>query len=140
MNMRKKEFHPTFSYLDVFLLLLAGLFLSFLVYFFAEKDTVREPAQVEVTVKTVYEKDLLEAIPEAGEELYDQSGNKIGKILSVQVGEGEIKKEAEMTLLIPEGAYREGDVFRVETKDCIREGEIVSVKESRDVTKGEENG
>jgi hypothetical protein len=85
---QRKEFFPrSFSYIDVFFILLAVLALSFGIYYIAERSDRNENVRHEIELSAVVVKELKASIPEAGDFLLDGE-KKIGEILSVEIREG----------------------------------------------------
>ena len=84
-NRRTNAF--SFSYIDIFFLLLAGLILSFGIGFFAEmrQETRSESYQVYLTVPM--EEVLKNVVPMAGDVLYGEDGETCGRVLTVSVEE-----------------------------------------------------
>lgn len=133
---KKESVSYAFSYLDVFFLLLAGFVLSLLIYFSsdqAKQKNVLYECVVEVT--SVYRSELLHAIPQEGEILFDENKNVIGQVLEVQVlDQNEMSGKTELRLLcLTKGVSVEiGEVFFVETSRSRNSGEVIAVSEYKE--------
>ncbi len=130
---RKQESHRvSFSYLDVFFLLLAGLILSCFVYLATVSRSGDDAKVYRVDLVASYESALAHAIPQEGQALFDRKGEKIGSIESVGVyeaeGENGIETELFFVCYIAQNDLIEGEEFTLETMDCIWETKIVFVK------------
>ncbi|MBR3836894.1 MAG: hypothetical protein IKJ74_02000 [Clostridia bacterium] len=126
----KEKQSLTFSYLDVFFILLAGCIISFGIYLFTE-DTAAAPAKEYcVEAKAFYREALIDTLPREGEALYDGAGNQIGEILSAEVLFPGARSEAYLTFTLRGDPPAVGESFAVETATALAEAEILNVTES----------
>jgi len=127
MKIGNKKESVSFSYLDVFLLLLAGLILSFCIYFSIEKKEQEKKASFYlVEVEAFYEEELIPLIPGGEETLWDKKGNSIGKVLSVSHPDEASEGRVVVLCLLQEGDWRIGNEFCLETARCVKMGTILS--------------
>ncbi len=137
---RKEGWKIPFSYLDAFLLLLAGLVLSFGIYLATEQLKVPKEQGCEMTVLVRYEQALQEWIPKEGASLLDEKGIVIGEIMAVRTLTDGVTKTVELDCDMKDSLWQAGDSFFVETKECIKEGVVQSVRldlEEEGVTENE---
>lgn len=120
----------SFSYLDVFFILLAGCILSFGIYLFSENRTVAPAQEYSVEAKAVYREALLDALPQEGDVLYDGEGNEIGRIRSAEVLFPGAESEVYLTFTLWSDPPKVGDSFTVETAFALAEAEILNVSQS----------
>ncbi len=137
MKQAKKESAAySFSYLDVFFLLLAGFVLSILIYFASDQARkIRQIPDCVVEVTASYRDEIMHAVPEEGELLFDEKANVIGQVLEVEIfDQVEIKGETKVRLLcLTKGiSVQEGEPFSLETARSRNEGNVVSVSEYKE--------
>lgn len=135
MNARNsKDTSPLpFSFIDVFLLLLAGLVVSFGIYFLAEEKKEDPKIRYQVELSCTVKSELSHALPAPGESLYGEDGEKTGEVLFVETeedGGGKILLRVRCSMEGP--GPRVGDEILLETQSCVRNMRIDSVKEEGD--------
>ena len=126
--MKKEKNARSFSYLDVFLILIFCLVLSFVIYHFTEKARLREQTPnylVELSAKV----SEIQFEPKNGEALYRENGEIYGEVQSVQT-----EKEGSAEILIlncqMQGvSLQEGEEYRLETESGICRMQVKSVRE-----------
>ncbi len=74
----------SFSYIDIFFLLLAGLILSFGIGFLAEVHRVNHNEEYQAYLSATVDEPFAHALPQAGDTVFGENGDPIGKVLSVQ--------------------------------------------------------
>ena len=120
----------TFSYLDVFFILLAGFIISFGIYLFTEDAGAVPEKAYRVEARAFYREALLDTVPQEGDVLYDGEGNRIGEILSADVLFPGARSEVFLAFTLWGDAPEIGDTFAVETASALAEAEILNVLES----------
>lgn len=127
--MKKETQGFSFSYLDVFLLLILGLVLSVVLYFVLETPSVLgEKNAYEVELSAYLDEALWEHMPSAKDSLFDQNGEKIGEILSVKTKVLGNRAFCQVTCRITSFQWPEEDTMRVETQNFVCEMQIDSAK------------
>ena len=126
-NKQREKMKISFSYLDAFFLLLAGLVLSFGIYFATEQRKSGIETGCQMTVLVSYEKDLQQWIPEEGEVLWGEQGDVIGQVTAVRVLSVGVSQTVELDCDMKRSGWQEGESFLVETKECIKEGVIQKI-------------
>lgn len=118
----------SFSYIDIFFLLLAGLILSFGIGFFAEmrQETRSESYQVYLTVPM--EEVLKNVVPMAGDVLYGEDGETCGRVLTVSVEEVANKRNLKIKCRLKGKRPNVGDELMIETPDCVRKMQVYLVE------------
>lgn len=88
-NKKKQTAGLSFSYIDIFFLLLAGLVLSFGIATLSEihRDSRVESYYVYLSARV--EEELSHAVPAAGDTVFGTDGEVIGKVLSAESSEEE---------------------------------------------------
>lgn len=131
MNQKKQERNALrFSYLDVFFLLLAGFILSIGIYFFSRGDQNGEVVptyRVEATAH--YDGRVYEAIPSAGETLFDENGVRIGEILKAETYQAEGKTQVLLEFRLRGKAPKPDGAVRIETAKSTNVATVLSVSE-----------
>lgn len=128
MNSSEKKQGASFSYIDIFFLLFAGLVLSVGIGFLVEVHRENRVETYRIRVSATVEEALQHAVPEAGDVLFDAEGEACGKVLSVET-------EATANELILKMRCRwegekptVGEQITVETPGSIRLMQVDSVK------------
>lgn len=126
-KMKKNAATVSFSYLDVFLLLVTALILSFGIYLSTEQrrqEQTKPSFQVEALAE--YEKAIAHAIPKEKEILFDGEGNSIGRVEGVQIlDEGEATRvHLTLRLYLWDEDTKE---ITVETARSVCRAEVLSV-------------
>ena len=131
MNLSEKKQGTSFSYIDIFFLLFAGLILSVGIGFLVEVHRENRVEIYQIHVSSVVEEALQHAVPEVGDVLFDSDGEACGKVLSV-------KTETTANQLILkmrcrwEGVKPEvGEKITVETPGSIRPMQVDAVESDR---------
>lgn len=134
MNLKRKQESAGigFSYLDVFFLILAGLILSLWVYIATSEGDAAIQGSSRVELTASYEAALIHALPQEGQDLFDEKGNRIGRVESVLQYEAENQTvgSAQIYLIctVDRTDLKEGDLFPVETAFSVKIGKIVHVE------------
>lgn len=136
MNHSEKKQSFSFSYIDIFFLLLAGLILSVGIGFLVEthRENLGETYLVECSA--TLNEEMRSALPKKGEVLYNEEGQPCGKVLSVETEE----KGKGLLLKLQcrlEGARPEiGSSITVETPSCIRSMQVDAVQAEHETQEG----
>lgn len=125
----KDKNRASFSFLDVFILLILGLFVSLLLYFVLETPSLfGEKEDYQLEVSAYLDVELSHALPVAGDTLYDQEGGEIGEILLV---ESQIRGSSIFCRILctakGEG-WETGEKIAIETRDFYHDMWIYSVE------------
>ena len=96
LTKQKMQSFFSFSYIDFFFLLLAGLILSLGIGFLAEVHMENRSHNYQVYLSATVEEPFLHAIPEAGDLVFGEKGACIGKVLAVETK----KKEDHLILTV----------------------------------------
>jgi len=126
----KENLSLTFSYLDVFFILLAGCIISFGIYLFTEDPAAATQQEYYVEAKAFYKEALLDALPREGDVLYDGEGDPIGEIRRAEVLFPGAVSEVYLTFTLWSDPPKAGDCFTVETAYALAEAEILNVSQS----------
>ncbi len=84
---KKQAAYFSFSYIDIFFLLLAGLILSFGIGFLVEIHRENLVESHYVYLSATVEEEFSHAIPAVGDTVFGTDGKNIGKVLSVETRE-----------------------------------------------------
>ena len=131
-NVKKEGAARTFSYVDVFILLLAGLAVSFGIYFFAEAAKRNAAPPHEVSLSAYVDFPLQNALPEAGDPLYRDDDTVWGSVIAVETEKTGTSLLLRVTCLIESDTPAVGDEVVIETPECIRSMWVYEIKESRE--------
>lgn len=127
-NSKKETVGFSFSYLDVFFLLIFGLVLSVLLYLFLDAPGVwKKENTYQLEVSAYVEQEISHSIPEETEILFDKEGNKIGKILSAETEELGNRVFCKICCRVTGSNFEKGEKFTLETKNFIHDMWIYSV-------------
>lgn len=122
----------TFSFLDVLFLLLLGLIFSVILYFVLETPAfLGEEKEYRVELSAYLDSGLASALPQKSEILYDEAGQEVGKILSV---ESEVRGNSVFCKMICTATgsdFKVGEKMQVETKNFICDMWIYSAEEMK---------
>ena len=134
-NRKRESPILSFSYLDLIFLLLAGLLVSLGIYVANEEKRAEKLAPVyQVQASVRYREQLSHAVPKAGEDLFDEKGNKIGFIDEVEFYEAEGEKEFLVRFSLYGANVREGEDFSLETAFSKGKARILSIAEKEGET------
>jgi len=129
MNPNQKKM-LTFSYLDIFLVLLLILFLSVGIYYATEQKLKEEQTIFyAVEMETVLPHEFSESLPQKGDRLLDESGNEKGKVLSVET---DSRKEGILVRLrcrLEQSSLTAGETFLAENKKYAYHMSVTSLEE-----------
>ena len=130
MSKLKKEGAPIhFSYLDIFFLLLLGLFLSLAVYFGSVAAENAKLSEYEVKLSAYVKAPLTEIVPKKGESLYGANGEIVGEILSVEKEAFHQRTLIRLTCRVNlKESPVQGDAMQIETRDCTLKMNVYSVE------------
>ena len=120
----------SFSFLDVFFLLLAFLIGSVFFYFATQEATNAPlPATYRIEVETVPKSFLFSHLPEEGEEIFTEEGLMCGTVLDAHIEASDkgrvLVLTVQATLSLPP---EEASAWRVETKDFSQRMTVRSVQ------------
>ncbi len=132
MQMKKESAEHSFTYIDVFFLLLAGLILSFGAYLFTEHRAQQRKEPIEISLSAYVEKELWEAIPEAGEPIYNENGEIYGTVLSVEREETGGALLLRLTCKMEGVTPQMGEEMRIETPWSIRSMWVYEISEGKE--------
>ena len=136
MNSPEKKLNLSFSYIDIFFLLLAGLVLSVGIGFLVEthRENLGETYLVDCSA-TVGE-ELRNALPQKGDVLYDEEGQPCGKVLSVETEEKGKNLLLEIRCRLEGEKPEVGEDITVETPSCIRTMQVDGVQPENGTQEG----
>lgn len=126
--MKNKKNARSFSYLDVFLILVLFLILSFVIYHFTEKARLREKIP-DLLVELSAEAGQIDYEPKNREALYRESGEIYGSVLEAKIEERGSSARIRITCRMQGIEVAEGDLMRIETSGGILEMRVDSVSE-----------
>ena len=120
----------SFSYIDFFFLLLAGLILSFGIGFLVETHRENLVDSYNVYLYATVEEEFSYEIPAAGDTVFDTSGKDIGKVLTVETWEdGDyllLNVKCRMNMEVPE----KNQEILLETPGSIRRMCVISFEKT----------
>lgn len=127
-NLKRENSAFSFSYLDVFFLLILGLVLSVVLYFVLETPALWGGEEsFHVGASAYLDRAVFDSIPAPAEMLLDGEGKEIGKILSVQKEIRGDRVFCKMTLEMKGADFKVGQKIRVETRNFVSDFWIYSV-------------
>lgn len=130
MNRRKQERHAfSFSYLDVFFLILAGFVLSLGINFANQKDAAVSASTYRIEVSASYDSRVYESAPAEGEALFDENGARIGEVLKTEFYQSEGEDLVLLTCRIQGEMPEPDETIRIETAKSLNVAKILSVSE-----------
>lgn len=133
MNRRKQERHAfSFSYLDVFFLILAGFVLSLGINFANQKDAAAAASTYRIEVSASYDSRVYVAAPAEGEALFDENGMCIGEVLKTEFYRSEGEDLVLLTCRIQGEKPKPDETIRIETAKSLNVAKILSVSEEVD--------
>lgn len=133
----KKERNHTFSYLDVFLILILFLVLSFAIYHFTEKSREKESIpDLSVSLSAEIDPEI-DFFPKEGEALYAESGEILGSVESVTIEESGSAGRILITCKMRGVKGKAGDEMQIETPSGICQMTVESIEEILKSAKGE---
>ena len=133
MNRRKQERHAfSFSYLDVFFLILAGFVLSLGINFANQKDAAVSASTYRIEVSASYDGRVYEVAPVEGETLFDENGARIGEVLKTEFYRSEGEDLVLLTCRIQGEKPKPDETIRIETAKSLNVAKILSVSEEVD--------
>ncbi|MBQ3076053.1 MAG: hypothetical protein IJC26_08285 [Clostridia bacterium] len=126
----------SFSYIDIFFLLLAGLILSVVIGFFAEYHQNNRVESYQVSLSSQMDETLRHAVPVAGDPVFGEDGEPYGRVIAVTIEElgvrqflkikcrldGEKPMVGEELVIETPGSIRRMQVYSVESADSEKEG------------------
>lgn len=123
-SQKKRKTHFSFSYIDIFFLLLAGLILSFGIGSLAEIHRENKVESYYVYLSASVEEEFSHAIPAGGDAVFGTDGKSIGKVLSA-----ELQEEGNGLLLTVKCRFNteapaEGERIVLETPGSIRSMQV----------------
>ena len=129
-NRKKEKFRFSFSSLDLIFLLFLGLLLSLGIYVTSEakREAMRAPTY-QVQASAHYREELLHAVPKAGEELYDEKGNRIGFVEEVEFYEEKGEREFLILFSLYGSDAVEGEEIWIETAFSKGKAKVLKVTE-----------
>ncbi|MBE6713013.1 MAG: hypothetical protein E7580_05790 [Ruminococcaceae bacterium] len=127
MNTTEKKQSYSFSYMDIFFLLLAGLILSFGIGFLIEthRESMGEKYLVDLSASVGEE--LKHAVPAKGDVLFDEDGRTCGKVLSVETVEKGNRLILKLHCRLEGENPKTGETITVETVGSIRQMQVDAV-------------
>ncbi len=132
----KKEIQTLpFSYIDIFFILLAGLVLSFGIYFATEKRQENKEELYRIEMTSSIEEGMEEIVPEAGERIFENK-EAVGEILSVEKEKTENDLSIRVVCLWKGKDVQVGQEKVIETLSCICTMQIDSVERAEDSMEG----
>ena len=130
-QMKKKEAKNfSFSYLDIFFLLLAGLILSFGIAFLVEAHRENLVDSYNVYLSATVEESFSQAIPTAGDTVFDTEGKEIGRVLSADTREDRDGLLLTVKCRIKMESPERGEEILLETPGSIRYMRVVSFEKT----------
>lgn len=132
----KKQSFFSFSYIDIFFLLLAGLVLSFAIAFLTELHRENRVEYHQVYLSAEVSEAFSHAIPSAGDAVFGEDGETVGKVLSVETEDsnGKLRLKLKCRLKLEEPTV--GEEMKLETPGSIRTMRIDSVEKTNPNRKG----
>ncbi len=121
---KKRKTYFSFSYIDFFFLLLAGLILSFGIGFLAEVHRENLVESYYVYLSATVEDELSHAIPSVGDTVFGTDGKSIGKVLSVELQEEGNGLLLSVKCRLNTEAPAEGERIMLETSGSIRSMQV----------------
>ena len=121
---KKEKAHFSFSYIDIFFLLLAGLILSFGIGFLAEVHRENLVESYYVYLSATVEDEFSHAIPNDGDTVFGVDGESIGKVLSVELQEEEKGLLLTVKCRLNTEPPAEGERIVLETPGSIRSMQV----------------
>lgn len=118
----------SFSYIDIFFLLLAGLILSVGIGFLAEAHRSNQSESYQVFLTAPVEPALEHAIPMAGDAIYGEDGEPCGRVLMVSTEESGNKQVLRIKCRLDGEKPLVGETLTIETPDCVRTMQVYSVE------------
>ena len=129
-NVTKEKEGTSFSYLDLILLILAFLVFSLGIgLLFDSQSRKNNKKDFTVILETVLPVALRDSIPEAGEIIFGEDGETVGKILSSTVSDDVAGIRLEVCCCFTEMVQEEE--LTVETLSFIRTMKVLSVEENK---------
>ena len=126
----KEKLGFTFSFLDIFFLVLLGLVFSVVLYFILETpDFLGEEKEHRVEVSAYLDSALAPALPMTGDVLYDQEGREIGEIRFMEAQIRGNSVFCKMECIVRGSDFAEGEKMHVETKTFVSDMWIYSAEE-----------
>ena len=125
---KKRKTNVSFSYIDIFFLLLAGLVLSFGIGFLAEVHRENRVESYYVYLSAAVEKEFSHAVPASGDTVFGTDGESIGKVLSAETRETENGLHLTVKCRLTAKAPEEGEEIVLETSGCIRSMQVDRVE------------
>ncbi len=133
---RKQSGSFSFSYIDIFFLLLAGLILSFGIGSLAEVHRESRVDHYHVYLSATVEEAFAHAIPEVGDTVFGPDGQSIGKVLSVETQEQDGKQHLKLKCRLKTETPLVGDEILLETPGSIRTMRIDGAEKATTQKKG----
>lgn len=118
----------SFSYIDIFFLLLAGLILSVGIGFLAEAHRSNQSESYQVYLTSPVESALKHAIPMAGDVVYGEDGEPYGRVLTVSTEDVGNKQILRIKCRLDGERPLVGEELIVETPNCVRKMQVYSVE------------
>ena len=118
----------SFSYIDIFFLLLAGLILSFGIGYLAEAQRSNQSESYQVYLTAPVEEALKHAIPMAGDVVFGEDGEPCGRVLTVTTEEMGNKQNLKIKCRLDGEKPMVGAEILMETPDCVRKMQVYSVE------------
>lgn len=117
---KKRAMHFSFSYIDIFFVLLAGLILSFGIGFLVEIHRENLVESYYVYLSAEVEEEFFHAIPVAGDTVFDADGSARGKVLTVETREDGDSMYLTVKCRISEESLVLGEEILLETPGSMR--------------------
>ena len=118
----------SFSYIDMFFLLLAGLILSFGIGYLSEAHRSNQSESYQVYLNAPIEEELKHAIPMAGDVVFGENGEPCGRVLMVTTEETGNQLNLKIKCRLDGEKPMVGAEILVETPDCVRKMQVYSVE------------
>lgn len=125
---RKQKTNVSFSYIDIFFLLLAGLVLSFGIGFLAEVHRDNRVESYYVYLSAAVEEEFSHAVPASGDTVFGTDGESIGKVLSAETRETENGLHLTVKCRLTTKAPEKGEEIVLETFGCVRSMQVDRVE------------
>ena len=134
--MKKEKNALSFSYLDVFLILVLFLLFSFAVYRSTENARAKEQTPDLLVSLSAYAAPEELFYPQKGEVLYRENGEVYGTVLSVETKEVGSFSLVVVTCKMQGVRAKIGDAMRIETPSCVREMSVFAAEKFQNSQKG----
>jgi len=132
----KKSSRFSFMYIDIFFLLVAGFILSLGIGFLAETHYENRSRTYQVHLSAVVEETFAHAIPAAGDPVFGENGESVGKVLAVVTEEAQGHLILKMKCRLEGEEPLPGEEFLLETPGSIRRMRIDSAEPEFSKKKG----